>query len=126
MADQVVEGDVYVYRGGRAPHHITHAIIDKSVTEIDDYAFHENENLRSVKTHDGLKRIGQQAFLSCESLTDIDIRSVKILDSFALAESGLTEVDCDKLLVLKNDVFEGCKKLTHITLLDGCALKTQT
>ena len=60
MADQAAEGDVYVYRGGRAPRDITHAIIDKSVTEIDDYAFHENENLRYVKTHDGLKRIGRQ------------------------------------------------------------------
>ena len=119
---------MYVYRGGRAPQHITHAIIDKSVTEIDDYAFHENENLRYVKTHGGLKRIGQQAFLACKSLAEIDIRSVEILDSYALAESGLTEADCEKLVVLKDNVFEGCEELKRITLpsvkqIDGCAFE---
>jgi hypothetical protein len=116
MADQAVEGDVYIYRGGRAPQHITHAIIDKSVTEIDDYAFHENENLRYVKTHDGLKRIGRSAFHGCESLTEIDLRSVKILDSFALAESGLTKVDCDNLVIVGSCAFAECDYLRCIKL----------
>jgi hypothetical protein len=71
----------------RSPHH---AIIDKSVNEIEDKASYDKQpsNLRSVKTHDGLESIGQQAFLGCKSLVDIDIRSVEILDAYALAESG--------------------------------------
>ena len=116
MADQAEEGDVYVYTGGRAPQHITHAIIDKSVTEIDEYAFHENENLRYVKTHDRLERIGCSAFHGCKSLTEIDLRSVKKLDSFALAESGLTKVDCDNLEIVGSCAFAECDNLRCIKL----------
>lgn len=127
MADhQAEEGDVYVYTGGRAPHHITHAIIDKSVNEIDDEAFYRNTNLRRsdnvntnlryVKTHDGLEKIGRSSFSSCINLTNIDIRSVKILEEFALAESGLREVDCDKLEILERFAFSWCQSLTRISL----------
>jgi hypothetical protein len=117
MADhQEGEGDVYVYTGGLAPDHITHAIIDKSVNEIDDDAFSFNSNLRSVKTHDGLKRIGQSAFEGCESLTDIDLRSVKILGFAAFKESGLTEADCDKLEIVGTMAFQQCKYLRRISL----------
>ena len=81
-----------------------------------------------MKTHGGLKTIGQQGFLACKSLAEIDIRSVEILDSYALAESGLTEADCEKLVVLKDNVFEGCEELKRITLpsvkqIDGCAFE---
>jgi len=117
MADhQAVEGEVYVYTGGRAPDHITHAIIDKSVNEIDDRAFYKNTNLRSVKTHDGLGRIGCSAFLGCTSLTDMDLRSVKILEEMALEMTGLTEVDCDKLEILGRFAFSCCQFLTRISL----------
>lgn len=104
MADH--EGDIYVYRGGRAPEGITHAIIDKSVNEIDDKAFYRNTNLWSVKTHDRLERIGCSAFQCCESLTEIDLRSVEIFGEDkhsggnAFEGTGLTEVECDKLEIV--------------------------
>ncbi len=118
MADhQAEEGDVYVYTGGRAPDHITHAInIDKSVNEIDEEAFYGNTKLRSVKTHNGLETIGKSSFASCRNLTNIDIRSVKILEAMALERTGLTEVDCDKLEILRRFAFSCCESLTRISL----------
>ena len=38
-ADDNFDGDVFIYRGGRAPQHISHARIDKSVDEIEEKAF---------------------------------------------------------------------------------------
>eukprot|EP00985_Skeletonema_marinoi_P018018 scaffold10020_cov161-Skeletonema_marinoi.AAC.4 len=116
MADHQPEGEVYVYRGGRAPNNITHAIIDKSVKVIDERAFHMNRYLRSVETHDEINRIAGSAFRGCYSLTHIDIRSVRILDSYAFADSGLTEVDCDNLKIIEDSVFSGCRSLGRITL----------
>ena len=44
MADHAVEdnyfdGDIFVYRGGRAPRHVTHVLIDESVEVIEVDAF---------------------------------------------------------------------------------------
>ena len=120
---------IYVYRGGRAPENITHAIIDKSVRVIDEEAFENNSNLQSVVTHDKLEKIERAAFVGCDSLTHIDIQSVKILDSYALAESGLTELDCDNLEIIRDNVFENCKSLRRIIMpkvkiIEGCAFES--
>ena len=48
MADNASEeddGSVFIYRGGRAPEHVTHVRIDTSVDEIEDYALVENSQL---------------------------------------------------------------------------------
>ena len=50
MADHAEEGDnddgnIFIYRGGRAPLHVTHVRIeDESVDEIEKCAFYECEN----------------------------------------------------------------------------------
>ncbi len=48
MADHAAGDDIFVYTGGRAPQHVVNAIVDESVDEIDDEAFRNNRNLRSV------------------------------------------------------------------------------
>jgi len=120
--------EVYVYRGGRAPNNITHAIIDKSVKVIDEEAFENNEILLSVETHDGIDRIGRYAFSGCESLTHLDIRSVRILDSYAFCGTGLTEVDCDNLEIIRDNAFTGCHSLRRVAFpkvkrIEGCAFE---
>ena len=55
------DGDIFIYRGGRAPQHITHVLIDESVDEIEEEAFDGCENLLTVETHDGLRRVGKYA-----------------------------------------------------------------
>ena len=56
------DGDIFVYRGGRAPQHVTHVIIDKSIDEIENYAFSEYVRLVKVETHDGIRRVRAKAF----------------------------------------------------------------
>ncbi len=128
MADHRQVGEIYVYRGGRAPQHITHAIIDKSIKVIDEDAFKNNAYLQTVETHDGLKEIRSRAFLCCESLTHLDIRSVRILGTFSLSCSGLTEVDCDNLEIIRADAFLGCESLRRISFpkvkrIEACAFE---
>ena len=105
MADHQVEGGVYIYRGGRAPQHITHAIIDKSVKKVDDNAFKDNRDLHTVETHDGLEEIGESAFYRCQSLTRLDLKSVRILRSYSFWGTSLTEVDGDNLEIIEHNVF---------------------
>ena len=77
MADHAVEDDdIFVYRGARAPQHITHARIDESVEEIEEGAFCGCTNLVYVKTHNRIRKIGHRAFFHCKSLPRIDIKSV--------------------------------------------------
>ena len=60
MADHAVDdydGNIFIYRGGRAPQHITHVLIDKSVNEIEENAFENCTQLLKVDTHDGLKKL---------------------------------------------------------------------
>mmetsp|Transcript_27443 Transcript_27443/g.40252 ORF Transcript_27443/g.40252 Transcript_27443/m.40252 type:complete len:324 (+) Transcript_27443:67-1038(+) len=116
MNDDQPVGGIYVYRGGRAPNNITHAIIDKSVKVIDEGAFNGNRDLLSVETHDGIARIATAAFRGCVSLTHLDIRSLRFLDSYAFADSGLTEVDCDNLEIIEDSVFSCCRSLGRITV----------
>ena len=74
--DDNFDGDIFIYRGGRAPQHITHALIDKSVDEIEDEAFRDCHDLVQVDTHDGIRRIGKEAFRYCSSLRRINLKSV--------------------------------------------------
>ena len=100
-AEDDFDGDVFIYRGGRAPQHITHALIDESVDEIENYAFLRCENLLQVDTHNGLRRIGKYAFCNCTSLGRINLKSV--------VEIG-------------HSAFEGCKNLESVEF--GARLET--
>ena len=122
MADQAVEeeedGDIYIYRGGRAPQHVTHVLIDKSLDEIEDNAFSNCEHLVQVDTHDGLRRVGQQAFCTCTSLRRINLKSVIKIDDWALEGcENLESVEFgDRLRSIGTGAFDGCITLTHIQL----------
>ncbi len=63
--------NILVYMGGVVPQHlkniITHAIIDKSVREIDDEAFYNCPNLLDVKGHNGVETVRKWVFCSCPS-----------------------------------------------------------
>ena len=85
MSDHAIEDDgdvdIFVYTGGRAPEHITHARIDECVEEIEDDAFEVCENLVHVETHNRIRKIGEYAFNGCKSLPRIDIKSVVEIDT---------------------------------------------
>eukprot|EP00984_Skeletonema_dohrnii_P029212 scaffold19651_cov94-Skeletonema_dohrnii-CCMP3373.AAC.2 len=105
MADQANHGngggggdrDIFVYRGGRAPQHVTHVRIDKSVEVIEDHAFEDCEHLVQVDTHDRIRKVGRRAFHGCNRLRSIDLRS--------LVEIGI-------------EAFDGCENLTDVKFGD--------
>ena len=122
MADHAVDddfdGDIFIYRGGRAPQHITHALIDTSVDEIEDMAFHNCRQLLRVDTHDGLRKIGKKAFCRCVSLRRINLKSVVEIDSFAFFYCGkLESVEFgDRLETIGYCAFTRCTSLEYLKL----------
>ena len=122
MADHAVDdndGDnnVFIYRGGRAPQHITHALIDRSLDEIEDYAFNRCQNLLTVETHDGLRKIGRFAFGNCRSLRRINIKSIVEIDESAFHNCALNSVEFgDRLEKIGGAAFSVCSSLTNLKL----------
>ena len=122
MADHVDEdydgGSIFIYREGEAPWHITHARIDKSLDEIEEYAFIECELLVHVDTHDGIRRVGKKAFWYCTSLLRINIKFVFEINEEAFCGcENLESVEFgDRLETIGSTAFKGCSSLNHLKL----------
>jgi len=118
MADHAVGDDIFVYTGGRAPQHVVNVIVDESVEEIDDHAFAENPNLRSVCCHDGLLKVGNSAFHNCSSLQRVKMPGVKIIEAGAFSEcKSLAHAEFgDKLDTVEEMAFDGCRSLKRLKL----------
>ena len=121
MADHANEdhvGDVYIYRGGRAPQHIIHARIDTSVDEIEEGAFEDCENLLTVDTHDGIRRVGARAFKNCISLRHINLKLAVEIGHYAFDKcENLESVEFgDRLETIGNCAFRECTSLEHLKL----------
>ena len=119
--DHVVEdddnGDIFICRGGRAPWHVTHARIDKSLNEIEEDAFRDCQRLIQVDTHDGIRRVGKRAFRYCTSLRRINLKSAVEVDGEAFYGcENLESVEFgDRLEIIGNYAFDGCA-LKHLKL----------
>ena len=109
--------DIFIYRRGRAPQHITHVLIDKSVDEIEEKAFDHCRRLVQVDTHDGIRRIGRFAFRNCISLRQINLKSVVEIDEWAFSTcTNLESVEFDELETIGKYSFNGCDSLRHLKL----------
>ena len=123
MADHAEEdgdndGDIYIYRGGRAPQHITHALIDESVNEIEANAFRHCMCLVQVDTHDGIRRVCKNAFFNCVSLRRINLKSAVEIGKEAFFQcTNLESVEFgDRLETIGYDAFSFCTSLAHVKL----------
>jgi hypothetical protein len=117
MADHAVGDDIFVYTGGRAPQHVVNAIIDESVDEIDDEAFRGNPNLQSVVCHEGVLKVGTDAFYTCRSLQRVKMPGVKIIEQLAFFRcENLADVKFDKLETVGRSAFGKCTSLQRIKL----------
>ena len=112
------DGDIFVYKGGRAPQHITHALIHKSVDDIEEDAFRECEHLLTVETHNGLRRIGKWAFCNCKSLRRINLKYVVEIGqrAFVLCEKLESVEFGDRLQIIGEGAFVRCTSLPHLKL----------
>ena len=121
-ADYAVEGffdgDIFIYRGGRAPQHVTHICIDKSVDEIEDNAFDGCTRLMTVDTHNGLRKVGKMAFCNCKSLRRINLKSVVEIDQRAFYGcENLESVEFgERLETIGKSAFSYCFSLKHLNL----------
>ena len=117
-AEDDFDGDIFIYRGGRAPLHVTHVLIDESVDEIEDDAFKDCENLLQVETHNGLRKVGKYAFRRCRSLRLINLRSViEIGESAFFGCKNLESVEFgDRLETIGKFAFDSCTSLTNLKL----------
>ena len=117
-ADDGDDGDIFIYRGGRAPQHITHVLIDKSVYEIDDGAFKDCKQLLQVDTHDGIRKIGKWAFINCMALRRINLKSVVEIEEWAFYNCDKLEyVEFgDRLEIIGKYAFAGCASLSHLKI----------
>ena len=118
VEDDDFDGDIFIYRGGLAPLHVTHARIDESVDEIEDDALKHCEDLVHVETHDGIRRVGKMAFYRCKSLRQINLNSAVEIDrgAFHCCEN-LESVELgDRLETIGSTLFFQCKSLSHIKL----------
>ncbi len=89
------------------------------VTNIDDYAFHSNENLTYIEIPNSVKSIGQSAFDGCLNLT-----AVKLPDSLNTIEKYLF-LKCnslkdiiipDSVVSIEEGSFSNCTSLTKVNI----------
>jgi hypothetical protein len=116
------DGDIFIYRGGIVPEHlrqrITHVRIDKSVKIIEMCAFLNCINLLDVETHDGIIRIGKNAFNHCCSLKRIKLPGVREVEQYAfLFCFDLAEVEFGvELERIGRYAFDSCRHLRRIAI----------
>ena len=73
-------------------------------------AFYDNRNLRCASCHEGVKRIGREAFYRCPLLRQINLLGVKLIEAKAFYECrGLEDVEFgDVLETIGDGAFNQC------------------
>ncbi|MCR5195154.1 MAG: leucine-rich repeat domain-containing protein, partial [Pseudobutyrivibrio sp.] len=112
-------------------------VLPDTVEEIEDSAFEQCSNLKTINLPEGLLKIKQTAFALCSSLDGITLPNslVKIGNSAFQSCESLTSIvipdnldalsenaDEDKDNGIGSDVFKGCSSLSSVTL--GRAMRT--
>eukprot|EP00985_Skeletonema_marinoi_P022458 scaffold14356_cov194-Skeletonema_marinoi.AAC.3 len=119
MADHADDdvGDIFVYRGGRVPRHVTRVRIDKSVEEIEEIAFYNCEHLVHVETHDGIRRVRKCAFYNCKLLRRIHLKSVVEIGKCAFKGCrSLQHLNLPSIITIGRLAFWKCMALTDVEL----------
>ena len=86
-------------------------------------------NIKSVKFPDSLKKIGNDAFVQCTDLTDIQFgNGLECIEKNAFASCrGLEEIVLpDSLRVIESQAFIGCSKLKNVVFNEGLQVIEQS
>ena len=94
-------------------------VFEKGITNIEDFEFWTNHDIRYVVIPDGVTSIGASAFSECENLISVTIpKSVtSIGDSAFMGCERLTSVELPEgLTSIEQNTFSNCYKLTDINI----------
>jgi hypothetical protein len=113
--------NIFVYTGGEqvVPRNVTHVRIDRSVKIIPEMAFQYRHSLIYVEFHDGIERIGKEAFFVCPLLSgSVKLLGVKAIESSAFAYCvSLTDLEFgDKLETIGSRAFADCTSLRNVKI----------
>ena len=109
--------EYYVFTGERIPRHITHVLIDKALKFVPARAFQHHPNIEEVICHDGVEKIGKDAFHSCPRLRRVLMPGVKEVESSAFTTCrALSFIECGKLERIGVIAFKFCKSLSSVDL----------
>ena len=88
---------------------------------INDYAFYENDFIKSVVIPNSVTEIGTAAFRGCNSLKSVKIgEGVKRIHEDAFAYSGITNVVIpNSVTEIGRDAFSGCNSLKSVKIGEG-------
>ena len=94
------------------------SVIPSSVTTIGEYAFGNCIKLDSVKLSGAIERIGSNAFLACEGITEVHIPDGVSLGDYCFSDcTGLRTIHLPAdLTTVPNGLFKGCIALTDVNL----------
>ena len=113
----------WVYDGNEIPDiirpDITEIIIDKNVTEIENWAFSSYKNLTSVKIPNSVTKIGKYAFQYCTNLISINIPNsvTEIRDSAFEKCVSLTSIHIpNSVTEIGYSIFSECESLKSINI----------
>ena len=107
------------YKGSLGALNIPDVIEGYPVTEIGDWAFFDNQSLKSVALPDSITSIGYGAFSTCNNLESVDLgEGLTYLGQSAFSDCTSIESIAlpESLEEMGGAVFYGCSKLKAITI----------
>jgi hypothetical protein len=87
-----------------------------SVEMIDEGAFYSCQKLTSVVLGENLTELSLRVFMTCPSLSEINLDNLKVIGDYAFTETALTSVNLQNAETIGKYAFANTKKLTAATL----------
>ena len=113
----MMEPNYYVFTGGRIPDHVTHVLIDEALKFVPRRAFFMHPNIQELICHDGVEKIGREAFCFCPSLRRVLMPGVKEIKKGAFVScTALPYIECGKLEIIRMAAFLDCTSLSSVDL----------
>ena len=98
-------------------------IVPEDVKKINEFAFHDCENITEIVLPNGLKEIGKAAFWGCTNMTSINIpTSLTTLGSDAFRDDSSLSSSITipaTVSIIDSNAFRDCRKISSVTIADG-------
>ncbi|MDE7082142.1 MAG: leucine-rich repeat domain-containing protein [Clostridia bacterium] len=98
---------------------LTSIVLSNNLTQIDEYAFNNCNELTRIVLPEGLEMLGKGVFLSCENLEEVVLPSSLVgldIGVFAECPSLKSIVFTSNLTCVNNEMFQNCTSLQSVTI----------